>query len=244
MDQLAHIPLLTESSTIPAEYSLHSAVHAARPDIRCAVYVGCTPVVAVSALKAGLLALTHDAAVLGEVQLHRYTGALSEPEEREKLVHSLGPLSKVLLLTNHGALCCGDTVEEAFFAAYHLVQACETQLKMLPVGLDNLYLIPEEERKAIYDASRRAPDGYETRANQQQLALENNKLATPKWRVGGSEFEAWMRMLDNAGFRTGYIYRNPLVKSELPKPRSDVEVPPAVSSLGYLLEEEELYRQG
>lgn len=53
-----------------------------------------------------------------------------------------------------------------------------------------------------------------------------------------------MRMMDNAGFRTGYIYRNPLVKSELPKPRNDVEVPPAVSSLGYLLEEEELYRQG
>lgn len=53
-----------------------------------------------------------------------------------------------------------------------------------------------------------------------------------------------MRMLDNAGFRTGYIYRNPLVKSELPRPRNDVEVPPAVSSLGYLLEEEELYRQG
>lgn len=51
-------------------------------------------------------------------------------------------------------------------------------------------------------------------------------------------------MLDNAGFRTGYIYRNPLVKSELPKPKNDVEVPPAVSSLGYLLEEEELYRQG
>lgn len=46
------------------------------------------------------------------------------------------------------------------------------------------------------------------------------------------------------GFRTGYIYRNPLVKGELPKPRNDVEVPPAVSSLGYLLEEEELYKQG
>ena len=33
-----------------------------------------------------------------------------------------------------------------------------------------------------------------------------------KWRVGGEEFEALMRMLDNAGFRTGYIYRHPLVK--------------------------------
>lgn len=46
------------------------------------------------------------------------------------------------------------------------------------------------------------------------------------------------------GFRTGYIYRHPLVKGELPKPKNDVEVPPAVSSLGYLIEQEELYKQG
>lgn len=69
-------------------------------------------------------------------------------------------------------------------------------------------------------------------------------LKVPKWRVGGAEYEALMRMLDNAGFRTGYIYRNPLVKNDLPKPKNDVEVPPAVSSLGYLIEEEELFRQG
>lgn len=48
--------------------------------------------------------------------------ALHEPEEREKLVQSLGNITKVLLLTNHGALCCGETIEEAFFAAYHIVQ--------------------------------------------------------------------------------------------------------------------------
>lgn len=77
-----------------------------------------------------------------------------------------------------------------------------------------------------------------------RISLTYLFLQAPKWRVGGAEFEALMRMLDNAGFRTGYIYRNPLVKSELPKPKNDVEVPPAVSSLGYLLEEEELYRQG
>ena len=35
-----------------------------------------------------------------------------------------------------------------------------------------------------------------------------------------------------------------MIKGEPPRPRNDVEVPPAVSSLGYLLEEEELYKQG
>lgn len=109
---------------IPIDYLLHSAVHAARPDIRCAIYIGCNPVVAVSSLKLGLLPLTNDAAVLGEVALHTYTGGLGEPEEKEKLIRSLGPISKVLLLTNHGALCCGETIEEAFYSAYHIVQVC------------------------------------------------------------------------------------------------------------------------
>lgn len=103
-------------------YVLHSIVHAARPDIRCAIYISCQPVAAVSALKQGLLPIGRDAVVLGEVAMHGYTGALHEPEEREKLVRSLGPVSKVLLLSNHGALCCGETIEEAFFAAYHIVQ--------------------------------------------------------------------------------------------------------------------------
>lgn len=105
-----------------ADFWLHSAIHANRPDLRCAIYIGCNPVVAVSSLKAGLLPLTNDAAVLGEVVLHTYHGEVGEPEEREKLIRSLGPISKVLLLTNHGALCCGETIEEAFYAAYHIVQ--------------------------------------------------------------------------------------------------------------------------
>ncbi|EAT36851.1 AAEL011105-PA [Aedes aegypti] len=224
-----------------SQFTLHSVIHAARPDIRCAIYVGCNAVVAISALKQGLLPLTKDSALLGEISVHTYTGALNEPEEKDKLLRSLGPVSKVLLLSNHGAICCGETVEEAFYAVTHIVAACEAQLKLLPVGLDNLVVIPEETRKAIYDASRKPPEGVASNA---ASADNKERSQAPKWRVGGAEFEALMRMLDNAGFRTGYIYRNPLVKNDLPKPKNDVEVPPAVSSLGYLIEEEELFKQG
>jgi hypothetical protein len=34
------------------------------------------------------------------------------------------------------------------------------------------------------------------------------------------------------------------VKEEIHKQKNDVELPPAVSSLGYLLEEENLYKDG
>lgn len=44
------------------------------------------------------------------------------------------------------------------------------------------------------------------------------------------------------GYRTGYIYRQPLIRNDMPRPKYDVELPPAVSSLGYLIEEEELYK--
>ncbi|XP_034476171.1 uncharacterized protein LOC117783092 isoform X6 [Drosophila innubila] len=237
-----------------SHFVLHSVVHAARPDIRCAIYIGCSPVVAISSLKSGLLALTKDACVLGEISTHIYTGLFDE-DERNRLVRSLGPNSKVMLLANHGALCCGETIEEAFYAACHIVQACETQLKLLPVGIDNLVLIPEESRKLIYDQSRRPPEDLEKKfaavtADDDAAAANKEEAAPPKigsppkWRVGGAEFEALMRMLDNAGYRTGYIYRHPLIKSDPPKPKNDVELPPAVSSLGYLLEEEELFRQG
>lgn len=240
----------TNFGVAQSQFQLHSVIHAARPDLRCAIYLSSSPVMAVSALKSGLLPLTKSSVLLGEVNIHPFSGSVAEHEEKEKLLRSLGPIAKVLLLTNHGAVCCGETIEEAFYTAYHLVQACEAQLKLMPLGVDNLVLIPEEARKSIYDASRKAPDttvmlngevnGKEENSEKPAVITQNQ----PKWRVGGQEFEAAMRMLDNAGFRTGYIYRQPLIKSEVPKPKNDVELPPAVSSLGYLLEEEELYRQG
>lgn len=60
--------------TLLVEFTLHSVIHAARPDIRCAIYVGCNAVVAISALKQGLLPLTKDSALLGEISVHTYTG--------------------------------------------------------------------------------------------------------------------------------------------------------------------------
>lgn len=221
-------------------FSLHAAIHSARPDIKCIIHVHTPSVIAVSALKCGLLPLSQESVVVGEVSAHPYLGGLNDPEEKEKIARNLGPINKVLLLTNQGAVCCGETIEEAFFNARNTVLACESQLKLIPVGIDNLVLLTDEGRKKFYDAARKPPES--TQRPDHPTILEGK--VERKWRVGGVEFEALMRMLDNAGFRTGYIYRHPLVKGDPPRPKNDVEIPPAVSSLGYILEEEELYRQG
>ncbi|CAB3375981.1 Hypothetical predicted protein [Cloeon dipterum] len=215
-------------------FLLHSAIHAARPDIKCVIHVHTPAVLAVSCLKCGLLPLCQESVVIGEVSQHPYIGGLVEAEERDKIARNLGPINKVMFLNNHGAICCGESIEEAFYNVYNTVLACETQLKLMPAGIENLALLSEESRKQLYDAAHGADAKQQDGAGKRERRLK----------IGDIEFEALMRMLDNSGFRTGYLYRQPLIKNEPPRPRNDIEVPPAVSSLGFLLEEEELYRQG
>ncbi|XP_045506179.1 protein hu-li tai shao isoform X3 [Colias croceus] len=207
-------------------FSLHASVHAARPDIRCVLHLRSPSALAISSTKRGLLALCAEAATLGQLAYHRVPLGVLDNEECEKLVRALGPHSKVLMLSGGGALCCGATLEEAFYQAKNLNTACDVQLRLAALPPDELSVLDDETRRQIYESTHKPPADEK------------------KWRVGGEEFEALMRMLDNAGFRTGYIYRHPLIKNDVPRPKNDVEVPPAVSSLGYLLEEEELYRQG
>ncbi|KAF3429772.1 hypothetical protein E2986_07480 [Frieseomelitta varia] len=184
-----------------AGFQLHSTIHAARPDIKCIVHITTPSVTAISSLKCGLLPIGQESIVIGEVSTHQYIGGFFEPEEKEKIARNLGPMNKVMLLTNRGALCCGETVEEAFFNVYNMVLACETQLKLMPAGLDNLNLISEESKKAIFEASRKPPTPQQTAPITETTAL-SEKLEK-RWRIGGTEFEALMRMLDNAWVSDG-----------------------------------------
>jgi adducin len=111
-----------------AGFMLHAAIHAARPDLKCIVHVHTPAVLAVSSLKCGLLPLCQESVVVGDVAQHPYVGCLADAEQREKLARNLGPINKVMFLSNHGAVCCGETVEEAFYNTYNTVLACETQV--------------------------------------------------------------------------------------------------------------------
>ncbi|TRY77416.1 hypothetical protein TCAL_12434 [Tigriopus californicus] len=220
----------------------------------------------VSATKCGLLPLCQEACLIGDVSYHNYLGLVVEESERDILAKDLGVHNKVMLLRNHGAICCGETLEEAFLYAHHLVLACETQLKMMPMGLDNLVLIEDDVRRKVFERGQMGGGGVNSTSEGGPDGSGDKKKRT--WGVGELEFEALMRNLDNSvsaqldpnifailiclmavlfllqGYRTGFTFKQPLVKEEPAKPKSDVELPPSVSSLGYLLEEENLYKDG
>ncbi|KAL7377342.1 hypothetical protein ABVT39_026181 [Epinephelus coioides] len=196
-----------------AGFTLHSAIYAARPDVKCIVHVHTPAGAAVSAMKCGLLPISPEALSLGEVTYHDYHGIVVDEEETPLIQRNLGPNSKVLILRNHGLVSVGETVEEAFYYIHNLVTACEIQVRTLASagGPDNLVMLDPSKYKSRPRVPEPAGDGSSTH---------------PKWQIGEQEFEALMRMLDNLGYRTGYPYRCPALRDKAKK-YSDVEIPPS-----------------
>ncbi|NXY44089.1 ADDA protein, partial [Ceuthmochares aereus] len=203
-----------------AGFTLHSAIYAARPDVKCIVHIHTPAGAAVSAMKCGLLPISPEALSLGEVAYHDYHGILVDDEEKVVIQKNLGPKSKVLILRNHGLVSVGETVEEAFYYIHNLVLACEIQVRTLASagGPDNLVLLD--------------PGKYKAKSRSPESPAGEGIVSHPKWQIGEQEFEALMRMLDNLGYRTGYPYRCPALR-EKTKKYSDVEIPASVTGYSF-----------
>ncbi|XP_073647376.1 beta-adducin isoform X3 [Tursiops truncatus] len=118
------------SSCFPVDttgFCLHSAIYAARPDVRCVIHLHTPATAAVSAMKWGLLPVSHNALLVGDMAYYDFNGEMEQEADRINLQKCLGPTCKILVLRNHGVVALGDTVEEAFYKIFHLQAACEIQ---------------------------------------------------------------------------------------------------------------------
>uniref|UniRef100_A0A8C5B4I3 Adducin 3 (gamma) b n=1 Tax=Gadus morhua TaxID=8049 RepID=A0A8C5B4I3_GADMO len=198
-------------------FAPHAAIYAMRPDVKCIVHIHTPATAAVSSMKCGLLPISQEALLLGDVSYFGYHGDLDGRDEKMAFQKALGPNAKVVVLQNHGLVALGETIEEAFHYVYHSQQACEIQVGALRCsgGVANL---------VVLDRDRLKPRTQGIAAGGVTI---DNEL---KWKVGEAEFESLMRMLDNLGYRTGYSHRNPIVR-EKPPSKNDVEIPATVSAL-------------
>uniref|UniRef100_A0A669DIY4 Adducin 3 (gamma) a n=1 Tax=Oreochromis niloticus TaxID=8128 RepID=A0A669DIY4_ORENI len=207
----------------PAGFSPHAAIYSMRPDIRCIIHVHTPATAAVSSMKCGILPISQEALILGDIAYYNYQGSLDEQDERIELQKALGPTAKVLVLRNHGVVALGETIEEAFHYIYNAQYACEIQVNAISCagGVDNLIVLDQEK--------------YKSRVFAVASAAAVNMAGQYKWKIGELEFESLMRMLDNLGYRTGYAYRHPIIR-EKPRHKSDVEIPATVTA--FMFEED------
>ena len=145
---------------------------------------------------------SQEAAIVGDVSYHDYKGLLIDPTERDAIARNLGPINKVLILRNHGVVTCGETLEEALFLMNNVVSACESQIRLVTVGVDNIQLLSEESVKQVRSVIKGAGLQVQGKAEEstsdsekREINLENRAR---RWKIWDLEFEAQMRMLDNA----------------------------------------------
>jgi ribulose-5-phosphate 4-epimerase/fuculose-1-phosphate aldolase len=126
-----------------AGFTIHSAVHAARPEVGCVLHTHTVAGVAISSMKEGILPLNQwSLQFYNRMATHEYEGIALDLEERERLVADLGD-AKAMILRNHGLLTCGGTVGEAFALMYNLERTCKAQLALLSSGAE-LNPVPDD----------------------------------------------------------------------------------------------------
>ena len=138
----------------PAGFTIHSAVHAARPDVACVLHTHTRAGVAVSAQQAGVLPISQQSTfVLASLAYHDYEGVAFRPDEGPRLQKDLGT-ANFLVLRNHGLLTCGPSVADALLAMYTFENACRIQIDALAgqPGMDGLTPVPQ----AIVDGTAQA----------------------------------------------------------------------------------------
>uniref|UniRef100_A0AC34F635 Class II aldolase/adducin N-terminal domain-containing protein n=1 Tax=Panagrolaimus sp. ES5 TaxID=591445 RepID=A0AC34F635_9BILA len=109
----------------------------------------------------------------------------------------------------------------------------DKNIRAAKAGIDNLVIPDGSAVEKAYQVARHGGGGV-------NKVVENGKDPTPKWRIGELEWEAWMRVLDCSGHKTGHIYRQPFLKARHQTRHSsinrinDVTQPPATSAYGML----------
>ena len=130
-----------------AAFVIHSHIHAARPDVVAAAHSHSVHGKAWSALRRPLDPLTQDAcAFYGDhAVFDDYTGVVLDHDEGKRIAHTLGD-GKALILSNHGLLTVGRSVDEAAWWFITMERTCQVQLLAdaagTPVPID-----PEQAEK-------------------------------------------------------------------------------------------------
>jgi ribulose-5-phosphate 4-epimerase/fuculose-1-phosphate aldolase len=147
----------TDQFINPAGFTIHSAIHAARPDVHFVIHLHAEAGVAVSAQTHGLLPLTqHAVLVLPHVGYHDYEGVALNLDERARLTADLGDKS-MMILRNHGTLSVGGTAAQAWNWIYFLEKACRQQVLALSAGRGGVLLAPEAAQAEAREQSAGMP---------------------------------------------------------------------------------------
>jgi ribulose-5-phosphate 4-epimerase/fuculose-1-phosphate aldolase len=118
-----------------AAFCIHSQVHAARPDVVAAAHSHSMYGKAFSSLHRKLDPITQDAcAFFGDHDVFDdFGGVVYDIEEGKRIAHALGD-HKACILSNHGLLTVGHSVDEAVWWFLTMERSCQAQMLAMAAG--------------------------------------------------------------------------------------------------------------
>lgn len=132
-----------------AGFTIHSAIHGAREDVKFVMHLHTDQGIAVSAQREGLLPISQTAlAVIPELAYHDYEGIALDWDERERLVADLGANS-AMILRNHGTLAVGLDAGDVWRTMFILERACMIQVLALAGGRERIAFAPEHAQTTV-----------------------------------------------------------------------------------------------
>jgi ribulose-5-phosphate 4-epimerase/fuculose-1-phosphate aldolase len=148
-----------------AGLNFHSAILKMKPQVGSVLHVHPKAGVVISATEDGLKIVDQNGcALLGKLAYHAFEGYASESDEGARIVEELGEKS-AMLMWNHGLLTVGRNVAEAFGYMRRLVDACETQERLMATGAKIREITPKARARMEHEIAER-------RGNQTFGALE------------------------------------------------------------------------
>jgi ribulose-5-phosphate 4-epimerase/fuculose-1-phosphate aldolase len=143
----------------PAGFAIHGAIHESRLDTHCVIHTHTTAGMAVACKDGGLSHHNFYGALLHrQVAYHDFEGITVRPDERARLIASLGD-KPILILRNHGLLALGADLPSAFLSYWTLQRACEIQAATEAMSGPDRLLSEAVRAQAGIDARRFDPDG-------------------------------------------------------------------------------------
>lgn len=112
-----------------AAFTIHSAIHKARPQVIAAAHSHSLYGKAWSSLRRKLDMITQDScAFFDDHTVYKdFTGVVLDSAEAERIVQAIGQ-NKACILSNHGLLTVGHSVEEAAWWFITMERSCQAQL--------------------------------------------------------------------------------------------------------------------
>jgi len=164
----------TDYAVNPAGIVIHTAIHAARPDIQCIAHTHTNAGMAVACTQEGLRTDNFYSALMhNQIAYHDFEGITVLDDEKPRLVANLGDKS-LIILRNHGLLAGGRSIPEAFQNLWAIERACQVQVTTDSTGRPSI------------------PVGPEILAKSEQL-VAIQAIGEP---AGELEFKAFSRLID------------------------------------------------